>query len=66
MSDWIRCSERMPERVPSNDSWITYAVLVKGGYRFLAQYFGGGQWTVDNVIAWYPIPDSPAPEKGER
>ena len=61
---WIPCSERLPEDVEIGEEYPTVIFCTKDDVYvgFYEYYFGGKWWTaegytVDNVIAWMPLPE---------
>lgn len=66
--NWIPCSERFPEDVEIGEEYPTVIFCTKDAvYVGFYEYYRGGRWwaaeeyTVDNVIAWMPLPE---PYKG--
>jgi len=67
---WIPVTERLPEDVNIGEEYPTVIFCTKDAVYagFFEHYLGGNWWaaedyTVDNVIAWMPLP---SPWKGER
>ena len=61
---WIPCSERLPEDVEIGEEYPTVIFCTKDNvYVGFYEYYLGGRWwaaedyTVDNVIAWMPLPE---------
>ena len=67
---WIPVSDRLPEDVEIGEEYPTVIFCTKDAvYVGFYEYYLGGRWwtaedyTVDNVIAWMPLPE---PYKGEQ
>lgn len=62
--EWIPCSERLPEDVQIGDEYPTVIFCTKENtYAGFYEYYLGGRWwaedgdyVVDDVIAWMPLP----------
>lgn len=68
VDEWTPCSERLPEDVEIGEEYPTVIFCTKDAvYVGFYEYYRGGRWwaaeeyTVDNVIAWMPLPE---PYKG--
>ena len=68
VNSWIPCSERLPEDVEIGEEYPTVVFCTKDAvYVGFYEYYLDGKWwaaeeyTVDNVIAWMPLPE---PYKG--
>ena len=63
--EWIPCSERLPEDVQIGDEYPTVIFCTKENtYAGFYEYYLGGRWwaedgdyAVDDVIAWMPLPE---------
>jgi len=67
---WIPCSERLPEDVEIGEEYPTVIFCTdKATYAGFYEHYLDGKWwtegdyTVDGVIAWMPLPE---PYKGEQ
>ena len=67
---WIPCSERLPEDVEIGEEYPTVIFCTdKATYAGFYEHYLDGKWwtegdyTVDGVIAWMPLPE---PYKGEK
>lgn len=62
---WIPCSERLPDDVEIGEEYPTVIFCTKDAVCVgFYEYYRGGKWwaaeeyTVDNVIAWMPLPEA--------
>ena len=70
MTDWIKCSDRLPDGKPYSPRVLTCVVPKCGGYTairlgwvFGTEWMNDGNGTVDNagfiVTHWMPLPEPP-------